>query len=209
MNTAQNTTIQIPEGFMQNPFGHLVPVELVKEIDKTRDALVREIVDNAKQVAALMAAFKVQAMGDIAAFVALSAERFDTNIGGQKGNITLRSFDGRLKVQIAIAETLVFDERLQIAKKLIDDFVNTWAEGTNDKARALLNFAFQVNKEGRVDTKRILSLRILNFDDPIWRKAMEAIAESLTVSGSKAYIRIYQRGADGQYNQVNLDLAAL
>ena len=38
-----------------------------------------------------------------------------------KGNVTLTSYDGKYKIQRAIAEYLHFDERLQVAKELIDD----------------------------------------------------------------------------------------
>jgi hypothetical protein len=64
-----------------------------------------------------------------------------------------------------------------------------------------------VDKTGRVNTKRVLGLRRLDIQDARWKKAMDAIGESLQTVGSKAYIRIYRRQADGSYKQMSLDVS--
>jgi hypothetical protein len=204
-----NAAIAAPEGYMMDAQGRLVPQEMVKEIDKLRDQTVRRIVTAALITAAAVRSFKEAAVSDIKAFTALSAEEYEATLGGVKGNITLRSYDGKYKVCRDIAENLVFDERLQVAKALIDECINSWAEGSDAKIRTLILDSFQVDKQGRVNTERILSLRRLNIDDPTWKRAMEAIGESIQVAGSKAYIRIYERQEDGGYQLINLDLASL
>jgi hypothetical protein len=198
-----------PEGYMQDAQGRLVPIEMVKQIDLLRDKTVREIVAHAVNTSEAVRSFKETANSAISAFTEISAEEFDAKIGGVKGNITLRSFDGKYKIEKTIGEFLCFDERLQVAKALVDECISSWAQGSDAKIRALINDAFQVNKQGRVNTKRILSLRQLNIDDPTWKKAMDAIGESIQVAGSKAYIRVYERQADDSYKQINLDLASL
>ena len=157
-----------------------------------------------------MKGFRDDVMGDVAAFVQLSAEQYGAKVGGNKGNLTLTSYDGRFKVQRSIAETLVFDERLQAAKELIDECITEWTEGSRDELKALINDAFQVDKEGRINTGRVLSLRRLKINDDRWQRAMQAVSDSLQVAGSKAYLRIYvRRDGDGKYEPVSLDLAAL
>jgi len=197
-----------PEGYMRDAQGRLTPLEMVKPIDKARDAIVREIVDKALSVAGTVSTFKSEALGDIEAFIDLSAEQHSVKLGGQKGNVTLRSFDGEYMIKRAIDENLVFDEQLQVAKKLIDDCIHEWAQGSRPEIQALVNDAFQVDKEGRINTKRVLGLRRLNITDPTWQKAMTIIGESLTVAGSKTYIRVYKRNDAGQYDQINLNVAA-
>ena len=199
----------IPEGYMKDSLGRLVPVETVKEIDKLRDQTVRRIVTNALLTADAVKAFKDAAEADIAAFTGISAEEFGTSLGGVKGNITLRSFDGQYKVCKDIGEFLTYDERLQVAKALVDECISTWSDGADAKIRALVMDAFQVNKAGRVNLKRILALRQLAIDDPTWKRAMDAISESIQVAGSKAYIRIYERQDDDSYKLINVDLASL
>lgn len=199
----------IPEGYLRDAQGRLVPREMVKEIDLARDTLVAEIVANALSLSALVKAFKTKTMGDIEAFVQLSAERFGANLGGDKGNITLRGFDGRYKVCRDIDERLVFDERLQVAKALIDECIVEWSEGASAELRVLITDAFQVDKQGRVNTKRILALKRVNIENETWKRAMDAIAESIQVAATRAYVRIYERQDDGSYRQISLDLSAV
>lgn len=199
----------IPAGYMKDSLGRLVPTETVKEIDKLRDQTVRRIVAAAQLLAVAIKGFKEAADADIQAFTAISAEDFGTTLGGVKGNISLRSFDGSSKVCKDIGETLTYDERLQVAKALVDECISAWSDGSDAKIRALVMDAFQVNKLGRVNLKRILGLRQLNIDDPTWKLAMDAIGDSIQVAGSKAYIRVYERQEDDSYKLINLDLASL
>lgn len=196
------------EEYMTDAQGRLVPVEMVKEIDRERDSIVRELVARAKEVAGEIDIFKTKAMGDIQAFVDLSSEKYGVKKGGVKGNVTLMSFDGAYKVQRAIDETIEFDERLQAAKKLIDECLHDWSEGSRPEIKALINDAFYVDKKGKLNANRIMGLRRLDIKDVKWQKAMTAIGESLQVTGSKAYIRIYERQPDGGYKQISLDVAA-
>ena len=64
--------------------GNLVPLENIREIDLLRDELVQEIATKARAVQDNLIAFKREAMDDIAAFVQLSADRYDVNVGGKK-----------------------------------------------------------------------------------------------------------------------------
>jgi hypothetical protein len=198
------------EEYMKDSMGRLNPIDLVSEIDKERDSLVKELIGKAKTLQADMKQFKELVMGDVHAFVELSAEKYDVSLGGKKGNVSLTSFDGRLKIQMAISETMSFDERLKAAKALIDECIADWTEGSRDELKVLVLDAFQVDKEGQINTGRILGLRRLQIDDPRWIKAMTALSESLQVIGSKSYIRLYERtGEDNKWTAIPLDMAAL
>jgi hypothetical protein len=200
----------IPAGYMEDAKGALWPVENIREIDRLRNDLVGEIVARTRAQSEALAQFKAAVFGDIEAFVQLSGEKYGVNMGGKKGNVSLLSFDGRYKVQRAVSESLVFDERLQIAKELVNQCIHLWSEGSRSEIRALINDAFQVDKEGRVNTARILGLRRLEIKDEKWQKAMQAIGESIQVSGSKTYFRVYERVGDSeQYQPISLDIAAV
>ena len=102
--------------YKQDAKGNLVPLANIKEIDLLRDELVLEIAAKARAVQDDLITFKREAMDDIAAFVQLSADRYDVSVGGKKGNISLHSFDGAYRVNLAMQDTLVFDEGLIAAK---------------------------------------------------------------------------------------------
>ncbi|MEX3690109.1 DUF3164 family protein [Paraburkholderia sp. BR14263] len=202
--------ITIPAGYVKDARGHLVPESMVKPVDQLRDQTIQSLIAEAKQLQAKLVEFKRRAFTDIAAFVETSNEQYGVKVGGTKGNISLITFDGRYKIVRQIAERIQFDERLQAAKELIDECIREWTEGSNDKIKALINEAFQVDKEGNVNTGRILGLRRLAIDDPTWTTAMRAIVDSIRVTGSKPYVRLYERDeATEEYRAISLDLAAI
>ena len=76
--------------------------------------------------------------------------------------------------------------------------------------KALIDRAFEVDKEGRLNTGRILTLRRVNIDDARWHQAMQAIGDSIQVVGSKSYVRVYRRKGDSDvYEQISLDIAGV
>lgn len=200
----------IPDGYMQDAQGNLVPEAKVKPEHKLEDELVRRLAGSARSIRDTLSAFKSAALREAEELRALTVERYGGRKGGAKGNMTLRSFDGSLEMQVAVSDHLSFGLELQAAKELIDACVARWSEGANDNIRALVNHAFQVNKEGRIDTGRVLGLRRLEIDDPEWRRAMEAISDAVRVTSSKTYVRFYEVDPDtGARRPISLDLAAV
>jgi len=200
----------IPEGYMEDQHGRLVPERLVKGVDKLRDQTVKEIVAGAKQQRDALARWKAGALADFGEFLETAAEEYNTSFGGQKGNVTLTTYDGRYKIVRAINERLSFNERIQIAKQKIDTCIHRWAEDSNDYVRALVEHAFQTDTQGTLSTSRILGLRRLDINDPEWLEAMRAINDSIEVEGSKTYLRLYERDeTTGQWRPIPLDIAAL
>jgi hypothetical protein len=202
--------ITMPQGYMQDTMGRLVPDEMVKEIDRTRHELVMDLVRMALSVNTGLKKFKEHAFTEIAAFSDLSAMEYGREYGGEKGNISLLSYDGKYKILRAVSDSFDFDERLQVAKGLIDECLREWGGEARPEIRLLINDAFRVDKKGNVNTQQILSLRKFNIKDARWLQAMEAINDSLTVAGSRIYLRVYERisGTD-QWKQISLDIAGV
>jgi len=199
--------IKVPEGYMLDSQNRLIPEDQVREIDKARDDLIHKILVNAKIQSESLARFKNATMKDIETFIARSAKKFKVTMGGKKGNVTLITFDGKFKIVRSITEFLTFDERLQVAKELVDECIQKWSDGSRDEIKVLVTDAFNVNKQGKIDRNRILGLRKLNIKDPKWKKAMDAITESITIANTKEYIRIYERDEKGSYIPITLDIA--
>lgn len=205
MNTAMNT-----ENHKLNAQGHLVPISKIKQIDLDRDDLIDELFGKAEQLREQMVSFKTQAMNDVYAFVELVAEKYDAKLGGKKGNISLTSFDGKRQIRIQMAELLHFDERAEAAKALIDECILEWSEGSNDNIKALVDHAFKTNTEGQLSAGRILGLLRLEIDDHKWKQAMEALKDSMQITGSSAYVRFYFRpNTESKFQNLALDMAAL
>lgn len=199
-----------PIGYRQDAQGRLIPESQIRPIDLTRDALVLELFEKAQAVHHQLSEFKSNVFADARAFVTLSAEQYGVSLGGKKGNVTLYSYDGRYKIQMATAENIVFDERLQAAKALIDECIREWSEGSRPEIQVLVQDAFRTDKEGNLNTGRVLGLRRLDIQHEKWTTAMRAIGESVQVVGSKQYIRFYERvGETEQYAALSLDIASI
>ena len=195
----------------ENATGGLTPVSAIKPVDRKRNEAVTSIMDETFKERDRLIEFKRKIWLRVQDFLAESAKDSGARkFGGKKGNVTLTSFDGKYKVVVAVNDTIQFNEKLQVAKQLIDKCIANWSEGVNENLRAVVDDAFNVGKSGLVSTSRILGLRRLDIKDPTWKKAMEAITESMQVASSKTYMRFYERQADNAtFKQIPLDIAAL
>ena len=204
------TETTTPTGYWQDANGNLIPETKVKDIDKLRHQVVTDLCTMAEKSRDGLAAFKVHAMQEVAALVSTSMEQYGVKAGGEKGNVTLVSFDGRYKLVRQMQDKLVFGEQLMAAKALIDECVHEWAQGANDNIKALVNHAFQTDKEGKINTGRVLGLRSLDIQDEAWKQAMQAIADSTKTASTTPYVRFYERDeGTGEYRAISLDVAAV
>lgn len=195
---------------MEDAQGRQVPVSMIKKFDLKRNDLVCSIMERAFAERERLAEFKQQVWEEIQAFVDESAKDSGAKkLGGKKGNITLTSFDGRYKLIVAVNDGILFNEKLQIAKQLIDECIGKWSKNARPELKVLVDDAFNVGKNGLVSTGKVLGLRRLNITDATWRRAMDAITESIQVVSSKTYMRFYERQDDESYKQIPLDVASL
>lgn len=196
------------DDYKEDAKGRLVPIESIAPIDMERDDLVKEIVQESLALSKAVTEFKSHVLNDVHAFVELSAERYNAKVGGQKGNITLNSFDGKYRILVAVDERIAFDERIHAAKALIDECIKEWTVGSRAEVRAIIDNAFAVDKAGKINTGRVLMLRRLEIKDPKWIRAMEALSDSITITETKEYLRVYRRNEKGEYILMSLDVAA-
>ena len=195
---------------MEDAQGRQVPVSMIKKFDLKRHDLVCSIMQRAFAERERLAEFKQQVWEEIQSFVDESAKDSGAKkLGGKKGNITLTSFDGRYKLIVAVNDGILFNEKLQIAKQLIDECIGKWSKNARPELKVLVDDAFNVGKNGLVSTGKVLGLRRLNITDATWRRAMDAITESIQVVSSKTYMRFYERQDDESYKQIPLDVASL
>ncbi|TQF71767.1 DUF3164 family protein [Pseudoalteromonas luteoviolacea] len=200
----------IPDGFMMDAKGNLVAKKNIKPVDLLRSELVEKLTARAVEQQQKLIQFKSGAFTEVDAFVDLSASEYGEQLGGKKGNITLLNFDCTQKVTVQISERRTFDERLQVAKNLIDECIRDWSDDADDRVKTLVEHAFQVDKQGQVSLSRILGLRKLDMRDERWDSAMKAIADSIQITDSKEYIRFYQRkNSDEKFEAISLDIAAI
>lgn len=198
-----------PENYMKDAKGRLIPVDQVSEIDRLKHDFATEMVSKAKQKNADLSAFKTSLFDDYTSFMELVAERYETTLGGKKGNVTIYSFDGQYKLTVAVQDRITLGPELQVAEKLIKECVRDWSQNARTELKTLVERVFETDKEGNINTREVLALRRYEIDDERWQRAMEAISDAINVIGSKAYMRFYERDDAGDYKPVSVDFTKI
>lgn len=188
--------------------GNYVPIEAVKPQQKIEDEMVRKIFGYAEALSGQVGRFFGHTMTDLSSFDDMLAQEYQLARGGAKGNRTYRSFDGLRKIQVQVADRIVFGPELEIAKGKIDEWLLTQIEDSSAELRAFVMRAFDVDKKGTVNQAELLRLRHLEITDPVWIEAMRAITDAIRPLGTKQYIRFYRRASkDAAWEAVTIDLA--
>lgn len=200
-------TTEIPSGYMQDSQGRLVPNKMVKPVDRERDKLVQSLIGIAKTEQGRLGKLRSNATERINKFIDKALKKYGAEHGGKKGNVSLISFDGNMKVTISIGNEILFNENLQVAKKLIDECLQEWCEGSRPELQVVIDQAFQTNDDGSLSASRILALRKLSIKDRKWNRAMRALNESIETGTKKPYLRFYEKDADGEWQHISLDIA--
>lgn len=188
--------------------GHFVPVSMIKPQDTLQDEMVRKVIGHARDLSAQLGRFKGHTFEDLSNLDDLLAQEYGVKRGGKKGNRTYYSFDGLMKVQVAMADLIDFGAELQQAKALIDECLVEWVADGRDEIRSLVTRAFNVEREGQINRAELFMLLRLNFTDQRWLRAMDAIRDAIRVVGSKQYFRFYERPSlDVGWTAISIDLA--
>lgn len=184
--------------------------DLIRADEKLKDQLVECILRKVEEHNKILKALKDDINNDIESYLDILLEKYNINAkdSAKKGNYTFEDYAKTLKVQVQMAEKIQFNDKLNIAKAKIDEYLNDIVKEASEDIKVLINKAFEVDKKGNLDSKKILSLRSYDIKDPRWQEAMEIISESVEIVGIKPYIRFYKREkATDSYTAVSLDFA--
>ena len=196
---------EIPQGYKKNAKGNLVPLENVSAMDQLRDEVVREMIATVEEHSLKTSELIRDLFARFSGFLQLAEQDHNVVLGGNKGNVTIHSFDGQYRIVRAVDDRVVFNEGITIGREKVLECIKKWSEGSNQSLVAIANNAFEVDKNGHLSASKIFSLLSYQIDDPDWLSAMEAIKSSIQVVDTKTYIRFYKRDALGKYQQIPLD----
>lgn len=192
--------------YRQDARGNLIPIANIKPLDLARDELVHEIFGAIQPLIHQLEKAKRQGIDDVRAFVDLSAEKYGVK-PSKKGNVTLHSFDGKYRVTVAMDDVLNFDERLIAAKALVDECLNEWTQDSRQELKAIVQQAFDVNKEGKISVSKVMALRRLQIEDEKWQRAMQALTDSVHTQTTREYIRLHRRNDEtGKYDLISAEM---
>ncbi|MFA6688843.1 MAG: DUF3164 family protein [Sphaerochaetaceae bacterium] len=174
------------DGNWIDPSNTPVPPKYIKPLDKKRDALVTRTFKRLVQLEAKIKSEKETLCSAVEAYLDDLAR--DNRVReGWRGNISIDSFDGTMRISRSIDDVIGFSEQLQMVKTLIDKWISTRLDGVDESLAVVIQGAFKVDKKGRINTAMLLKLLQYKIDEPEWKKAMKLLKDSITVKNTKQY----------------------
>lgn len=195
---------KIPEGYLKDARGRLIPVESIPEQDKRRDALVALLTAEALELEELIATKRQRMNAAVDEYLDWLKSEKKVKRENWKGNVQLDSFDGSMRVDRRVNEVIAFSETLQMVKTEVDEWLKANMDGANDALKTVVLGAFNVDVKGRVNKQQILKLLRLEIKDAKWRKAMGLLRDAIHVQTSRQTTNFYVRGENGAFRQVVL-----
>jgi hypothetical protein len=200
---------EAPAGFRVDEEGNFIRKEGIKQYELDRDSLVNELVLECAVIADELQALRHSLKTKIQSYVNDMFKEYDKKLGGKKGNVTLLSFDKKLKVERSIQQRETTNERILIAKNLVDECLKKWAKGANKNLQVVVQRHFKTDGKGSYNVKllkQLLGYKMPSQDDD-WDNAMLELACCIEQDQTAIYYRAYYRDESGNYNNIPLDIA--
>jgi hypothetical protein len=200
------------DGNWINRNGKPVSPEHINKVVKKRDQVVSKIMAKALRLEGNIKKAKMDILKEVDRYLqALAkASEADMSIKDSKGNITLTDYSGLNQIEVSINDLVEFDERILVAKDLIDKCLNKWADGANENIRSIISEAFNTDKQGKINKFMIIRLTKIEIKDPDWKKAIGLIIDSMNVRGTRQYVNLRTReSSDDRYRTINLNFSSI
>lgn len=194
--------------------GTSIPFNRISPLEKTKETLAAKLVKNALKVNAELKCFYSMVNEANTAITKAIAEQYKKDkkeMKPTKGNFTWFNFDRTIKVEVAVNETIHFDQAMiASAREALNRFIEKNVTGTDEIIRQLINSAF-ANTKGGLDSKKVMSL--LKFrskiKDKLFQSALDLIEQSISRPSSKRYFRVWVKDQRGQYQNIDLNFNSL
>jgi hypothetical protein len=191
--------------------GYEIPMSSVAKIELQKDKTARKMADKFKKMSVMLYNLKDEAFDEAdkiyeAQLRAYEIDGRDTE--KMKGNFTFYSYDKHFKIEVNIGQRLEFDDKINLAKAEIDEYLKDITEGQNNDIITIVNHAFTTVR-GKLDHKKILQLFSYKIKNARWEKAMTLLKDSITTNHSKRYIKVLERDSNGEYQNINVQFSSL
>ena len=189
-----------------DPKGNEIPAQYVPKLDKKKDKFALAMLKKAQDLNRRLSEFKqllVEGGDEIWADMQ-EAENVRT---GKKG-YSIMSFDKKIKIEMNQSERIEFDDNIEIAKALIDEYLTDKLASSDVDLKQIVHMAFET-RSGQLDTKKVVSLFRLNINNEKWKRAIEIIRKSMSSNISKRYVSIYLKNNQDMYKDVKLNFSSI
>lgn len=192
--------------YWKNAEGDLIPVSRIFPHEKKSDRLVESLHKRIGNLQEKIKAEKAAIAKSVNDYLAVVAADHNEE---WEGGTTLFNFDKSKQVEVRLSKHYVTDERMGIAETKIKNLIRKWAPGSNDNLIALVEIAFELDKQGKYNVDKIIELRKVKIKDKEWKEAMDLAFDSISTDYTKTYFNFRKKNADGKLVPIPLNFSAL
>ena len=187
--------------------GNEINAKYLDPVVVERHKMVEKLMSDCLKKEKELKAFKQKCFDTINAYLDKTASKYGTD---WQGNASLTNFSNTMKISYKVNKMLIFDERLNIAKSKIDEYLKSKIKDSDDELRTIVLRAFQVDKKGNVDYKQIISLKQYKINNPLWIEAIKLIDDAMSIVGTKEYMQFFvRRESSAEWETVILNFSAM
>lgn len=201
---------KIPEGYLQNRLGHLVPVDQIDDVTQQRNELILNIFEQVEEANKLLEYLKQSCNEDSEAHLVIANDDKVTEAEAAESSVTLESFDGSLVWKIVQEPELIATEHVVELQKLLRHAVDELPDGARKPVTAIIKTVVNLETGKPIDLrllKKMRRIKVLNSQS--WIKAMSMLDSCTEQVGLRRYHRFYVRSEDGDLQMVKLNFSAV
>ena len=132
-------------------------------------------------------------------------------LGKGKGGFTWKNFDGSIKIESSVSESIKFDDLGIIAcKEKLELFLNNNLESKDAFIKQMVLDAFETSR-GKLDAKKVLSLLTYRskIKAPLFQEALNLLEKAIRRPDSKMYFRVFVKDEAGEYKNIDLNISSI
>ena len=190
---------------MTDAMGNQVPVNYVKKEDKIRDRNVRRVLARFQKARKMLEQTVADCLEDLDEIVKARGSV------AEKGNISCRSFDGLVEVNVRQTYEITLDDSVIRAREMMIDYVGRMLREMGNRAyvvQKLVEAAFKTDAKGFLSRSKIHELVTLQVADPDWNRAVRILLDAMKRQKGKRYLSCRVRpDTQHDFSPILLDIA--
>jgi len=195
------------DNLIEDSQGRLCATSMFSEIDLARDLMVKTEVEIAMNRKDELQKYQSDLLKTIADFFEKSAREYGLEKINPENGMTLTSINGLNKIIIVKTKTTLTNEKILIAKSLLDEMIEKRGTGLDEFFKSLILDAFESSATGQIRVDKIIDLRNKACNYPEWSAIKKALDNATTSIFKKRYLNFYHRESiknDWEKIQLNL-----
>jgi len=173
--------------------GRLCPVTMFSDVQLARNILIAQNVTEAKRRAAEQSEYHHELIASIGEFFRISAEEHKAKGLGDEDGVSMVSIDGLQRIKLVKAKSATANEKLMIAKAMLEKLVEERGANVEPFFKALALSAFETSSTGQMRLDKVMELKNLRCDYPEWLEIKAALDQAIEYVFKKRYVVFYER----------------